>query len=69
MINDDRPICTALTHLITPQPDLYDTEAPRPYCCCVNAGVAKVHLGGVPACKDNCTCHEMPEGWRPGADE
>lgn len=58
-------ICTALTHLVAPQPDLYNPDAPRPYYCCINAGVAKVYLENVPECRDHCECHEKPEDWRP----
>lgn len=58
--------CTALTHLITPSRDKYDGTTPPSYYYCVNAGVAEVHLSGVPRCLDRCECHEKPEDWRPG---
>lgn len=35
--------------------------------CCINAGVAEVHLSGAPRCPDRCECHEKPEDWRPEA--
>lgn len=50
--------CTALTHLLTPTGRLT-------YYCCINAGVPKWHLAGV-RCTEQCSCHEMEEGWRPG---
>lgn len=58
-------VCTALTHLIASQPDLYNPVPEYPYFCCINAGVSKVHLSGLAPCRDRCECHEMPEDWRP----
>lgn len=61
----DKAACGALRHLITPAASRWDVDAKPAYYCCVNAGVASVHLKYVPACRDRCLCHGLPENWRP----